>query len=132
MGTDINEYLSAKGYADHVVRGGLRGLVRSWAAVAEGLARSNCAYILYEEFLNDVDGRRILRECMERLTPTDLAQVSERVAEADRLFRENTVEISSCVWGDETAIKHGYRPLVDWYYYRRPKVVDEAWPDELL
>ena len=129
---NITAYLRKKGYADHVVRGGLASLVHHWELVAEGLARSDPAYIMYEEFLNDLDGRRILRECIERLAPSDLAEISARVAEADRVFSENTVAISRCVWGDATADEYGYEPIEDWYYYRRPRASDDGWPKEFL
>ena len=131
VATDIAEYLRKRGYADHVVRGGLAGLVKTWESVAEGLTRSNPAYIMYEEFLNDVDGRRILRECMELVEARELAQISRRVAEADHRFKEGTVAISPCVWGDANAVTRGYTPDIDWCYYRRPKVIDESWPEEL-
>jgi len=130
MPTDFSNYLRSKGYAEHVVRGGLEGLVDSWDSVTRVLARTLPAYIIYEEFLNDMDGRRILRECIELAAPDETRAIERRVAEADARFRENTVVVSRCIWGEDNAGKYGYTPATDWYYYRRPQNIDDGWPSE--
>jgi hypothetical protein len=130
MPTDFSNYLRSKGYAEHVVRDGLEGLVKSWESIATGLAQNNPAYVMYDEFLNDMDCRRILRECMELAAPKELHAFEARVAAADALYRDSTLPVSRCVWGDENALKFGYTPMADWYYYRGPKTLDETWPVE--
>ena len=130
MPTDFSNYLRSKGYAEHVVRGGLEGLVASWESVTKGLAEAKPEYVMYEEFLNDMDGRRILRECMELAAQDEVHAIEPRVAEADACFRENTLVVSLCIWGEDNAIKYGYTPTIDWYYYRRPRVIDDGWPTE--
>jgi hypothetical protein len=130
MPTDFSNHLRKKGYAGHVVRGGLEGLIKSWDSVTKGLAQANPAYLLYEEFLNDMDGRRILRECIELAEPEELHAVEERVAVADSRFRDNTVFTSRCIWGDDNARKHGFSSTVDWYYFRHPNVLNDSWPIE--
>ena len=130
MATDFAKYLRSKGYAKHVVDGGLAGLVRTWESTADGLARADPAYIMYEEFLNDVDGRRILRECMDLAEADELEAISARVAVADQRFKDLTISVPHCVWGQGNEKKYGYTPGADWYYYRRPKVIDDSWPDQ--
>ena len=126
----IKAYLQQKGYAEHVVKRGLRGLITGWEETAAGLAQSHSSYIMFYEFLNDVDGRRILRECLEQITKGDLTEILDRLAIADKRFKQATIPITECIWGSEMAVQQGYSPAEDWYYYRRPKVLDNSWPDK--
>ena len=132
MTDGLKAYFLSKGYADHVVNAGLARLIRSWADIARSLSNSDPAYIMYDEFLNDMDGRRILEEALSVISPEERAAVQSQVDEADKVFRESTVEISKCIWGEDNVKKHGYSSEKDWYYYRRPKEVDDSWPSDLI
>ena len=107
-------------------------MVANWEATAAGVRDGRPAYVMYEEFLNDMDGRRILQECLELLREDEAAPVRRRVARADWLFRDATVPTARCIWGDATAERRGYARDRDWYYFRRPAEVDDSWPPELL
>jgi len=128
----ITDYLRSQNYADHVIKGGLPRLLSDWESVSQEVAKGNPAYIMYEEFLNDMDGRRIIQECFELLTSEEQLPISEKLMKIDEEFKKGTIETASCIWGEENAKKYGYSRDVDWYYYRRPKVLDDSWPEELV
>ena len=50
----------------------------------------------------------------------------DRLAEADALIRPHVIPTAQCIWGDENARKHGYTRDRDWWYYHRPRVVDDT------
>jgi hypothetical protein len=126
--TDITEYLRSQNYADHVVSGGLQRLVLNWEHVSECLAKAESIHTYFYEFLNDIDGRRILRQCME--LPGVTGEYAARIADADRRFIAATRPTSLCVWGEENAKNYGYTPEVDWFYFRCPRVNDGSWEAE--
>jgi hypothetical protein len=128
----IRNYLRAQRYADHVIKGGLPRLLSDWESVAKEVALGNPAYIMYDEFLNDMDGRRIIQECLGLLTPEEQLLISERLRKIDEQFKQTTTETRNCIWGEESAKKDGYSRDIHWYYYRRPKVIDASWPNELI
>jgi len=132
MSGRVREYLIDEQYPKHVVSGGLPHLVANWEATAAGIRDGSPAYVMYEEFLNDMDGRRILQECLDLLRADEAAAVRRRVAQADQLFRDATLPTAHCIWGDATADERGYSRDKDWYYFRRPEEVDGSWPPELL
>jgi hypothetical protein len=109
---------------------GLAAQVGRWEGVAEGLAEAKPAYVMYDEFLNDMDGRRILRQCLELAGTAEAAPYQDRMAAADALFLSSTVATRHCIWGEVGAAQHGYTSKADWYYFRRPKVIDVTWPPE--
>lgn len=127
----VDEYLRSSGYATHVVERGLPGLVANWEAAAEGVESGRPAYICFDEFLNDADGRHILEECLALLDRGELEAVARRVAAADARFSAATVPSRRCIWGEHNAEKHGYTPSRNWYYYRVPRQADETWPADL-
>ena len=128
----ITNYLRSQNYADHVIKGGLPRLLSDWESASQEVAKGNPAYIMYEEFLNDMDGRRIIQECFELLTSEEQLPISEKLMKIDEEFKKGTIETASCIWGEENAKKYGYSRDVYWYYYRRPKVLDDSWPEELV
>lgn len=72
---EIREHCLRQGYSKPVIHGGLERLVGQWEAVAASLAAQESQY--YYDYLNDMDGRRILAEvlplawfaCFETLPP---------------------------------------------------------------
>ena len=66
----------------------------------------------WEDYVNDMDGRRLLDE-MVNLTPPELATLDLR-------FRAATVA-GECLWGEEVAQAEGWDAEKNWYYYRHPQ-----------
>ena len=125
MGDPVRDFLASREYADFVIRDGLPGLVASWEAAVASVAGGEEQY--QDDYLNDMDGRRILEEAMAAAPPAERSAWAERVRVADETIRRHLVPTASCLWGEENAAKHGYSRDVDWWYYHRPIVVGESW-----
>ncbi len=70
MSDPVREYLKQKGYAQHVIEGGLQHLVSNWELVVNEIAQGYRSY--EEEYLNDMDGRRIIEEVLRLGLPDQL------------------------------------------------------------
>ena len=134
MTDPVRDYLRAKGYADHVVEGGLEELVSSWEAVAARVAGGEAQQ--YDEYLNDADGRGIANEVLRRTPENVAAHYRQRIEEADRLAKTGLAPAAECIWGQSVAAQRGWQRDRDWWYYYRPLAieVDEAdlWPKVLV
>lgn len=122
---EIREHCRRQGYSMPVIRGGLERLVGQWEAVAASLAAQESQY--YDDYLNDMDGRKILAEVLPLASEEQRTSVEARVSSADATVRAHTEETEECIWGSEPAAKHGWSPHVDWWYYRRPKALGADW-----
>src|SRR6266571_4266274 len=80
-----------------------------------------------DDYLNDMDGRRILEEALQVAPPEERSKWLEHVRTADERIREHLVSTSECIWGEENAAKHGYSRERDWWYYHRPRSVGQGW-----
>lgn len=125
MSDPVREYLQRQQYADFVVSGGLPWLVSAWERVVESIVRGEEQY--EDDYLNDMDGRRILAEALEVAAPDERALWEPRVAAADERVRAHLVPTEECLWGEENAAKYGYSRDRDWWYYHRPHTVDDSW-----
>jgi hypothetical protein len=119
MDDPIRKYCLEKGYARHVVDGGLDYLLKSWEKAATHVAEGYCFGL--DDFRNDMDGRQILSEVLSVATDEQKQSIESRLKAADELFIASTVESSGCVWGKSNEEQLGYSREKDWYYYRVPK-----------
>jgi len=53
----------------------------------------------------------------------------ERLGRTDSLIRPHLVPTAKCIWGEDNERRYGYSRDRDWWYYHRPRVVDETWTD---
>jgi hypothetical protein len=121
----VREHCRIRRYADHVILGGLEGMVERWEnAVASIEQRSGYAV---EEYRNSLDGRRILHEVFTLASADQQDVMRERVAAADDRFRSITSESAECVWGSTVAARRGYTREQHWWYYRWPRQIGEGW-----
>jgi hypothetical protein len=118
MDDAIREYCIQMGYAQHVVEGGLDHLLARWEKTVAEIAAGYC--LEFYDFLNDMDGRRILAEVLTVATKEQKQSAELRLKKADRLFLSSTVESSACVWGKANEVQHGYSQEKYWWYYRVP------------
>jgi hypothetical protein len=125
MADVVREYLRERGYADHVVRDGLGGLVRAWEATVASVARGEEQH--QDDYLNDMDGRRILEEALEVATLEQRAKWLPLVQPADDRLRAHLVPTAECIWGEEAVARYGYSRDRDWWYYHRPRNVGGDW-----
>ena len=53
MSDPVRDYLQKKGCADHVINGGLAGLVETWEGIVESVAEGYSLGL--DDYLNDLD-----------------------------------------------------------------------------
>ena len=114
----VRDYCQDRGYADHVIRGGLVGLVEGWERTVADLAEGNLNGL--DEWLNDMDGRQILHEVFAIASAENRGGVFERVRLTNEVFFRETVPAEGCLWGPENALKRGWSPSINWWYFRTP------------
>ncbi|MEM9776219.1 MAG: hypothetical protein AAF902_16700 [Chloroflexota bacterium] len=107
MKDQVRDYLKSKKYPNHVISGGLSRLVKNWELTVDSIARGEEQG--YYDYLNDMDGRKILDEVLEIASDKKLQHFKDRVLVADQTAKEHFVEIDECIWGEITAKKYGYR-----------------------
>jgi hypothetical protein len=121
----IRAYCDQRQYAVFVIKDGLEYLIPSWERNVREVEAGYQA--MHEEYLNDMDGRRIISEVWPLASDDQREVYEDRLAEADRRFLAATTAVSNCIWGQETAARNGYTPEADWYYYRVPRDKGPNW-----
>jgi hypothetical protein len=127
----VREYCERSGFSERVCLGGIDYLVESWRQTTDQIFKGYRG--LFDEYLNDMDARRIINELMPITSESERTRIHDPLSVLDGYFREATQPCETCVWGDEWAAKHGYDPDRDWWYYRLPRILDfvedrETWP----
>ncbi len=114
----VRDFLKDKGCADHIVKGGLPGLVEHWEQVVQSVARG---YDLgLDDYLNDLDGRQILEEALAIAKTDQKEEYGERVRRADGLMQSVVKPAGKCLWGKDLARTSGWTPERNWWYFSRP------------
>ena len=126
MNDPIKEFCKKKGYAKFVIEGGLNYLVPKWERTVAHIAR-DYSRMVKDDYLNDMDGRRIIYEVLQVATETQREQVEVRIKLADEIYFAHTVAVNECIWGERNEKKYGYSPQLDWWYYREPKTRSANW-----
>ena len=118
MNDPVKEFCLQKGYARHIVEGGLDYLITSWEKTC---AKTATGFSLgFNDFLNDMDERRILGEALKVAAEQQKNSIRSRLKKADDLYIASTLESSACIWGKTNEEQFGYAREKDWYYYRIP------------
>jgi hypothetical protein len=114
---DQKGVLQVAGCPQRVVDGGESYLLEQWGALA-------CDAQGYEpldedEFLERLDHRQML----ELLVRADAMSEDGRMQLAilDDRFAVATLEIHTCIWGVENAIRNNWSAETEWWYWRIPK-----------
>ena len=114
----VRVYLKTRGAAEHVVSGGLEGLVRDWEqfvrSVAEGYSLGA------EDYLNDLDARQLIEEALAVAPPAQKKAVADDVRRADDLMRTLAHPVEKCLWGDDAARANGWTARRNWWYFVIP------------
>lgn len=129
MSDTIRSYLKEKGYAEYIIEGGLEYLIIAWEDVVEKLVDG--AVPPYQGYLNDMHRRRILQEAIAAAPTGQQEDYAIRLFEIDSYLLPHLIPTTSCICGMEEALIHDYSPHGHWWYFHRPKAVDETWPASL-
>src|SRR5687767_1241951 len=120
-------YLVTHDYPDHVVQGGLLRLLDDWERLAVSVAKGEPQE--QDDYLNDVDGRHILDQILPSLDADQRELATTRLARIDSIIRPHLVPTDACVWGTANEAKYEYERARHWWYYHRPRAVDDLWRD---
>jgi hypothetical protein len=113
----IRRLLRARGVADHVVAGGLDGLVADWEHTAERVERGYALGL--DDYLNDLDARQIIEVVLSAMPEPD-GPLLDRLRAADDRMRGATVPTSRCVWGDPQPPDRA-TDRRNWWYFLVPR-----------
>lgn len=102
--------------SERVVKDGLNYLIPNWKQSVASLEKET----ELDEYLNDVDGRDIIRQILTVLRPDEIMTVEKDLKPIDDLFREKTTATSQCIWGARNERHRGWNRVEHWYYYRAP------------
>ena len=119
MPDPVRKYLRDIGCAQHIIRGGLEGLVERWektvASVEDGYALD------IDSYLNDLDGRQLIEETLRLDGIANQSKYEERVRKADERMRKVVRLSSRCLWGAEAAAENRWSAEKNWWYFTKPK-----------
>jgi hypothetical protein len=119
----VRDFLRHRGAAEHVIRGGLEGLVRAWERAVRDVERGS---VDIDDYLNDADGRQLLEETLAHVAAERRALVEQRVHALDERIARHLDEAGECLWGAHAAREHGWSPAREWWYFRRPARREEG------
>jgi hypothetical protein len=122
----IRRFLRARGVADHVVEGGLDGLVTSWEQVAAHIEQGYD--LTLDDYLNDLDTRQILEVVLAAMPEPD-GPLLDRMRAADDRVRAATVPVRQCVWGEGAS--PGWSSRRNWWYFVIPVRPGEELADDI-
>lgn len=125
MSTDVvRAFLRDRGLADEVVEAGVEGLVARWEQAAREAERERYPFGV-EDWLDELDGRQLLHE-LGAAVPAALGDgLAARLDEADARARAATELAPACMWGEALAKRMGWRAKREWWYWLRPRVVND-------
>lgn len=112
------EFLRRHGCPEHVVRGGLRGLMENWQEVVRSVEEGYSLGL--DDYLNDMDGRQLLDEALHVLPAADRKPWLRQIRQADAKMQTLVQPVGRCLWGDETAKQEGWTARKNWWYFSRP------------
>lgn len=122
----IRQYYRQRLYSRNIVAGGIDYVISRWENIASRVA-AGYPRMMYDEYLNDMDARRILSEGLHIATPEQRGQLADRVKAADELYLNATVPVAACIWGPGAKAKYGWQADTEWWYYRVPKARFSDW-----
>lgn len=125
----LREYLIQKGCPDHVVKGGLRGLVETWEIIVTEV--SHGYDLTLDDYLNDMDTRQLIDEVQDLAsTPSDRALL-RRLERMDAMMKTMLEPSRHCLWGEAAAKDRRWNRPHHWWYYMQPKHPGPDLQDEL-
>jgi hypothetical protein len=112
------DYLRERGCGEHVVEGGLEGLVENWEKTVHQVEEGYS--LTLDDYLNDLDGRQLIAEVLAVAGDQRRAAIEARLDRADEKMRSLTEPTAGCLWGEEVAEEEGWTAQENWWYFARP------------
>jgi len=125
----VRELLKERKAADHVVKGGLEGLVDGWETTVKTAQKG---YTLgLDEWRNEVDARNILAAAMEVAHPAQKKSMKLRLDAADAKFWKACESCDGSVWGAAQAEREKWTATKEWWYFLAPKKAGDELTSDL-
>lgn len=118
MKDPVRDYLREKGCGEHVIEGGLEGLVESWEKTVRQVEEGYS--LTLDDYLNDLDARQLIAEALTVASDHQRAAINARLGRADEKMRSLTEPAKVCLWGEEVAEEEGWIAEENWWYFARP------------
>ena len=124
----VQRVLAERGCPDDLVRGGLPALVEKWGVIVQSIEEGYPFGL--DDLLNDMDLRDALAAALAVAPANDAAWATAALMPLDaRLQRASRV--TGCLWGEDVEEDDGLDPGREWWYYLRPRQLNEELADEL-
>jgi len=125
----VRDYLGGRGCGEHVVEGGLEGLVESWEKTVRQVEDGYS--LTLDDYLNDLDARQLIAEALAVADDQQRAAINDRLDRADEKMRSLTAPTEVCLWGEEVAEEEGWTAEENWWYFARPIKADAEFLAEI-
>lgn len=125
----IREYLKSKGCPEHIVKGGLQGLVEMWETVVTEV--SHGYDLTFDDYLNDMDIRQILEEVTPLAATPAHKSLIKKLARIDAIMRTLVEPTQHALWGKTAAQERGWTSAKNWWYFSKPKKTGPDLRDEI-
>lgn len=118
MKDPVSDYLRERGCGEHVIEGGLEGLVESWEKTVREV---EAGYSLtLDDYLNDLDARQLIADALLAASDQQRQAIDLRLSRADQKMQSLTEPAKACLWGEEVAEEEGWTAEKNWWYFARP------------
>ena len=118
MKDPVRDYLRETGCGEHVIEGGLPGLVENWEKTVRSVEEGYS--LTLDDYLNDLDARELIAEALLVAGDDQRAEIAARLSQADNRMRALTEPTEVCLWGEEIAEEEGWTAEGNWWYFARP------------
>ena len=118
MKDPVRDFLRERGCGEHVIEGGLEGLVESWEKTVREVEEGYS--LTLDDYLNDLDARQLIAEALGVARDDQRAMINARLTRADDKMRSLTEPTEVCLWGDEIAQEERWTADENWWYFARP------------
>lgn len=115
----VKEFLESRGCPEHVVQGGLDGLLEQWENVVTDVEE---IYPLgLDDYLDDMDVRELIDGSLEVASPDERRKARKRLEVLDTRMKAALVPAGRCLWGSDMAEQHDWTPQKNWWYFMQPR-----------
>jgi len=115
----VREFLEARGCPEHIVDGGLEGLLERWESAVDDVDE---IYPLgLDDYLDDMDIRELIEGAILAAPPDARRAALKRLEKMDARMMKLLVPSGRCLWGSDLAEQHDWTPQRNWWYFMQPR-----------